>query len=134
MSPVAVLWRRLGERLMARICNSLGEFTVAKDQYIRTRSGWFSDRSVCYLAAGHPVITKETVFSKFILSERGFLLFETMVDVLAAIDAIQTGPEGNRRTACELPMSILRRRKSSADWCTRSVCNDDSGNGRGRML
>jgi len=36
-----------------------GEFTVAKDQYIRLNTGWFSDRSGCYLAAGRPVIIQE---------------------------------------------------------------------------
>src|SRR5207247_5834771 len=44
------------------ILGSAGEFTVAKDQYIRPRSGWFSDRSACYLAAGKPVITQDTGF------------------------------------------------------------------------
>ena len=39
---------------------SKGEFTVAKDQYVRLHTGWFSDRSACYLAAGRPVITPET--------------------------------------------------------------------------
>jgi hypothetical protein len=38
---------------------------VAKDIYVRPNSGWFSDRSVCYLAAGRPVITMRTGFSKF---------------------------------------------------------------------
>ena len=42
------------------IQNSKGEFTVAKDQYVRLKTGWFSDRSACYLAAGRPVITQQT--------------------------------------------------------------------------
>ena len=41
-----------------------GEFTVAKDQYVRLNTGWFSDRSACYLASGRPVITQETGFSR----------------------------------------------------------------------
>ena len=48
------------------IQRSKGEFTVAKDQYVRLNTGWFSDRSACYLAAGRPVITQETGFSKFL--------------------------------------------------------------------
>ncbi len=48
------------------IQRSRGEFTVARDQYVRPRTGWFSDRSACYLAAGRPVITQETGFSKFL--------------------------------------------------------------------
>src|SRR5207244_3024540 len=43
---------------------SKAEFTVAKDQYVRLNTGWFSDRSACYLAAGRPVITQETGFTK----------------------------------------------------------------------
>ena len=46
------------------IRRSKGEFTVAKDQYVRLNTGWFSDRSACYLAAGRPVITQETGFSR----------------------------------------------------------------------
>ncbi len=46
------------------IQRSKGEFTVAKDQYVRLNTGWFSDRSACYLAAGRPVITQETGFTK----------------------------------------------------------------------
>src|SRR5262249_14864717 len=44
------------------ICGSRGEFTVAKDQNVRLRSGWFSERSACYLAAGRPVVTQDTGF------------------------------------------------------------------------
>ena len=44
------------------IAQSRGEFTVAKDIYVRPNSGWFSDRSVCYLAAGRPVVTMRTGF------------------------------------------------------------------------
>src|SRR5215831_7730759 len=44
------------------ILGSRGEFTVAKDQNIRLRSGWFSDRSACYLSAGKPVVTQDTAF------------------------------------------------------------------------
>ncbi len=37
-----------------------GEFTVARDQYVRPNTGWFSDRSACYLAAGRPVIGSDS--------------------------------------------------------------------------
>ena len=56
---------------------SRGEFTVAKDLVARTRSGWFSDRSVCYLAAGKPVVTQDTGFGKFVPTGEGLLAFET---------------------------------------------------------
>jgi len=81
---------------------SRGEFTVAKDQNIRLRSGWFSDRSACYLAAGRPVITQETGFSKFLPTGKGLFTFSTIDDVLAAVDEIESDYKGNCRAAREI--------------------------------
>ena len=53
------------------IGQSRGEFTVAKDQNVRLRSGWFSDRSASYLACGRPVITQETGFSNVLPTGEG---------------------------------------------------------------
>jgi hypothetical protein len=72
------------------ICLSRGEFTVAKDQNIRLRSGWFSDRSACYLAAGRPVINQDTAFGVSLPTGRGLFAFSTMDDILSAIDAIES--------------------------------------------
>jgi hypothetical protein len=72
------------------IHTSRGEFTVSKDLVVRTRSGWFSDRSVCYLAAGKPVITQETAFSKVIPTGQGLFSFDTMEEVLAAVENINS--------------------------------------------
>ncbi|MBN2505250.1 MAG: hypothetical protein JXQ71_01010 [Verrucomicrobia bacterium] len=84
------------------IQQSRGEFTVARDQYVRPRTGWFSDRTACYLAAGRPVITQETGFSKFLPSGRGLFGFETMDQILAAVDAIEGDYAGHCRAAREL--------------------------------
>lgn len=67
------------------IQDSLGEFTATKEQYVRPRTGWFSDRSVCYLAAGRPVITQETGFSDNLPSGEGLFGFSTPADALEAI-------------------------------------------------
>ena len=53
------------------IAGSRGEFTVAKDQNVRLRSGWFSDRSATYLAAGRPVVTQDTAFGNVPADGRG---------------------------------------------------------------
>jgi hypothetical protein len=90
------------DRYREYIQQSRGEFTVARDQYVRPRTGWFSDRSACYLAAGRPVITQETGFSKFLPTGKGLFAFTTMDDVLAAVDAIESDYEGNRRAAQEI--------------------------------
>jgi len=84
------------------IAGSRGEFTVARDQYVRPKTGWFSDRSACYLAAGRPVITQETGFSKFLPAGKGLFGFSTMDDILRAIDCIESDYEGNCRAAREI--------------------------------
>jgi hypothetical protein len=89
-------------RYRAYIEQSRGEFTVARDQYVRPRTGWFSDRSACYLAAGRPVITQETGFSKFLPTGKGLFSFRTMGDILAAVDEIESDFEANCRAAREI--------------------------------
>jgi hypothetical protein len=81
------------------IVNSRGEFTAAKTQYVLPNSGWFSDRSVCYLAAGRPVITQETGFSRFLPSGKGLLGFTTIDDILGALDNIAANYEDHCKAA-----------------------------------
>lgn len=70
------------------VARSRGEFTVSKDLVVRTRSGWFSDRSVCYLAAGKPVVTQDTGFGKFVPTGAGLFAFESMEEAASAIETI----------------------------------------------
>ncbi|MGC1400623.1 hypothetical protein, partial [Candidatus Binatus sp.] len=70
------------------ISASRGEFTVAKDIYVRPRTGWFSDRTVCYLAAGRPAVTQRTGFEKFIPTGVGLLGFDTPDEAVDAIGQI----------------------------------------------
>jgi hypothetical protein len=81
---------------------SRGEFTVAKDQNVRLRSGWFSERSAQYLAAGRPVITQETGFCNDLPTGRGLFGFSTMDEILAAVDAVNSDYEGHCRAAAEI--------------------------------
>lgn len=84
------------------IQRSLGEFTVAKEQYVRPRSGWFSDRSVCYLAAGRPVVTQATGFEKYIPSGEGLFAFSDVEGALGAINQIAADYRRNARVAHEI--------------------------------
>lgn len=81
---------------------SKGEFTVAKDQYVRLRTGWFSDRSACYLAAGRPVITQQTGFTRLYGGKRGLLAFETMENVIEATRWINADYAAHSRAASEI--------------------------------
>lgn len=84
---------------MEYIQASRGEFTVAKDQNVRLRTGWFSDRSACYLAAGRPVITQDTGFGTVLPTGEGLFAFNTMDEILAAFDAIASNYESHSRVA-----------------------------------
>ena len=64
------------------------EFSVAQGVYVETRSGWFSDRSARYLAAGRPVVVQDTGFRDTIPEGDGALAFETMTDAVAAVETI----------------------------------------------
>jgi hypothetical protein len=99
------------ERYRAYVQRSRGEFTVARDQYVRPNTGWFSDRSACYLAAGRPVITQETGFSKFLPTGKGLFGFRSMEDVLAAVDAIESDYPGHCRAAREIAAEYFAAEK-----------------------
>jgi len=99
------------DRYRDYILRSRGEFTVAKDQNIRLRSGWFSDRSASYLAAGRPVITQETAFSNCLPTGRGLFAFETMEDILVAVDAVESDYSGHSRAAREIAQEYFAAEK-----------------------
>jgi hypothetical protein len=64
---------------------SKAEFSVAKQAYVATRSGWFSCRSACYLAAGKPVVVQDTGFSECLPTGQGILAFATVEEALEAM-------------------------------------------------
>jgi hypothetical protein len=84
------------------ITDSRGEFTVAKEQNVVFRSGWFSDRSATYLAAGRPVITQETGFSNILPTGQGLFAFTTMEEILSSIETINADYEKHSRKATEI--------------------------------
>jgi hypothetical protein len=93
------------------IQQSRGEFTVTKDQVVRPLTGWFSDRSCCYLAAGRPVITQETGFNKTLPTGKGLFGFRTMEDILAAVDTIESDYEGSCRAARDIAAEYFAAEK-----------------------
>lgn len=79
-----------------------GEFSVAKAQYARLRSGWFSDRTACYLAAGRPAVVQDTGFGNILPVGAGLFAFSTIDEAVAAVDAIESGYDRHARSAAEL--------------------------------
>lgn len=84
------------------IYHSLAEFSVAKETYVKSNSGWFSCRSACYLAAGKPVITEETGWSKYIPSGKGLFAFRDIETAVDAINAIMADRKTHSKRAKEI--------------------------------
>lgn len=84
------------------VAGSRGEFTVAKDQNVRLRTGWFSDRSATYLAAGRPVITQDTGFGSALPAGEGLFAFSTVDDAVAALEALDSDYARHSRAAARI--------------------------------
>jgi hypothetical protein len=69
---------------------SKAEFGVAKHGYVLTRSGWFSERSACYLAHGRPVLHQETGFTDWLQTPGGLIAFADAAEAAAGIEAIRS--------------------------------------------
>jgi hypothetical protein len=67
---------------------SKAELGVAKEGYVLSRCGWFSDRSACYLASGRPVLLEETGFSAFLPTHAGLLAYSSTADAALGIEDI----------------------------------------------
>ena len=93
------------------IRRSKGEFTVAKDQYVRLHTGWFSDRSACYLAAGRPVITQQTGFTDHYGNHGGLLAFKSLGEIAAAVRAINADYKKHSRAARAVACEIFEAEK-----------------------
>jgi hypothetical protein len=100
------------------IRRSRGAWTVAKDQNIRLRTGWFSDREATYLASGKPVIAQDTGFGKYLPTGQGLFQFSTMDDVLAALDAINSDYRGHCRAAREIANEYFEARNIASAFLT----------------
>jgi hypothetical protein len=114
-NPPREHWRSLGwsvldshevsqtaDEYRAYIERSRGEFSVAKNVYVATRSGWFSCRSVCYLAAGRPVVVQDTGFSEIIPTGNGIFAFTDLGSAAAGIAAVEADYPTQQNAAREV--------------------------------
>jgi hypothetical protein len=84
------------------IRTSRAEFGIAKQGYVATRGGWFSDRSICYLASGKPVLVQDTGIADWLPIGEGILTFRDMSEALQGIKAINSNYEQHCRAARQL--------------------------------
>ena len=90
------------------IQQSRGEFSVAKNVYVATGSGWFSCRSACYLAAGRPVVVQDTGFSEILPTGLGLLAFQTFEEARLALESVEADYEMHQQAARSLARDHLR--------------------------
>ena len=93
------------------IQQSKGEFTVAKDQYVQLNTGWFSDRSACYLAAGRPVIMQETGFTENYGADAGLLAFRSLGEIAEAVKMIKADYSKHSGAARQIAREIFEAEK-----------------------
>lgn len=86
---------------------SWAEFGLAKSGYVVSGSGWFSDRSVCYLASGRPVIAQDTGFARRLPVGAGLFAFSSADDVVAAIEELEGNYELHRAAARDVAVEYL---------------------------
>jgi hypothetical protein len=93
------------------IQSSRGEISVAKNLYVGTRSGWFSCRSACYLAAGRPVVVQDTGFSHVIPTGEGLFAFSDGRQAEEAVAAVERDYDRHSRAARELSAEFFDARR-----------------------
>ena len=82
--------------------SSWAEWSVAKNAYVDSRSGWFSCRSACYLALGVPVVVQDTGFRRTLPADEGLFAFSTLDEAAAAIEALLGDPLRQAAAAREI--------------------------------
>ena len=108
-------WRRIEAGPASRtpaqylqfISDSLGEWSIAKNCYVAPRTGWFSCRTACYLAAGRPAVVQDTGWSRFLPSGRGLLAFSTMDEAVESLRRVATDLPTHRAAAYDVAREYL---------------------------
>jgi ATP-binding cassette, subfamily B, bacterial len=89
------------------VVGSAGEVSAAKEQNVHFRTGWFSERSATYLAAGRPVIVQDTGFGAALPTGEGLFAFADLNEAARAVTAVQADPARHRRAARDVAREYL---------------------------
>jgi hypothetical protein len=103
------------ENYRAYIRASSGEIGFAKHAYVVARSGWFSDRTCCYLASGRPAVVQDTGWSDWLPTGEGLFAFTTTREAADALDSVLDDPARH---------SLAARKIVEEHFDARRVCRD----------
>ena len=112
---IAAGWRVRSARPLSKdadayggyIRSSAGELSVAKEQNVVLRSGWFSDRTATYLAAGRPAVVQDTAFDNTLPTGRGLLAFRDQAQAAAALEEVAADYHIHSAAAAEISREYL---------------------------
>ena len=93
------------------LTNSRGEWSVAKHGYVEGRTGWFSCRTACYLAAGRPAVVQETGWSRHLPSDRGVLPFTTLDEAAEGLSKVTRNYSEHSKAAREIALEFFDAKK-----------------------
>jgi len=129
--PPADRWRSLGWSVIDShgasrtaddyrhyVQGSRGEFSVTKNVYAATRCGWFSCRTVCYLAAGRPAVVQDTGFSEFVPTGCGLFAFSDAETAAAGIAAVEADYAAHQEAA-----RAVAERRFASDVVLKDLLN-----------
>jgi hypothetical protein len=116
------------------IHSSKAEWSVAKNGYVKARTGWFSCRSCCYLAAGRPVVVQDTGFTGVIPAGEGILAFSTMDEAAECIHQVETNYARHARAAREIAAEYFDSHKVLASLVERAMNHPARGSATRRNL
>jgi hypothetical protein len=112
------------------IQRSRGEFSVAKHGYVVGRSGWFSERTACYLATGRPAIVQDTGFSRHIPCGEGLWAFDDVEMAASALDQVERDYQRQCRAAREIAAEYFDSSKVLNSLLERAFSTSDAQTGK----
>lgn len=104
------------------IRSSKGELSVAKQGYVASRSGWFSERSASYLASGRPVAVQDTGFTDWMEAGFGVVPFSTLEEAVEAVSRISGDYTRHCRAARRIAAELFDARTVLQDLLERALC------------
>jgi hypothetical protein len=108
------------EKYRQYIISAGAEFSITKETYIKSRSGWFSGRSACYMAAAKPVVTQDTGWTKYIPSGVGLLSCNTEEEAREAVREVMDNYELHAARAAEISRAYFDSSKVLEDMLRKT--------------
>jgi hypothetical protein len=103
------------ENYQSFVQSSMAEFSITKETYIKSNSGWFSGRSAVYLASGKPVITQDTKWSRYIPSGNGVLAIHDLESAVEAVKEVSSNYKYHSNAAAEIAKEYFDSSKVLGD-------------------